>query len=167
MDAIGGYFPLSLMPSKHVPAWYDGAIAYNSARTALVAHLLAVKSKLVYVPSYTCGSVRQALTQFKINYVDYTVTADALVPSDLTLKKNQHVIVNNYFGLFDRQTQQSIKRLGPEHVIVDAAQALYFTPAIPCTTIYSPRKFFGAYSAHEKPPFRYMRSQRGLAERAC
>ena len=140
---IGGYFSLELRKGNTIPAWYERAIGFMSARSALAAQLQSMNCERAYVPTYNCESVLQALNSINVSVTHYKLNANGDIPHTVLPAQNEVVLINNYFGLFDAQTQRGVNRFGPDRSIVDAAQALYYHPKVRCPVIYSPRKFFG------------------------
>ena len=140
---IGGYFSLELREGNAIPAWYERAVGFMSARSALAAQLQSMNCERAYVPTYNCESVLQALNSINVSVAHYKLNANGDIPHTVLPAQNEVVLINNYFGLFDAQTQRGVQRFGPDRSVVDAAQALYYHPKVPCPVIYSPRKFFG------------------------
>ena len=107
---IGGYFSLELRKGNAIPAWYERAIGFMSARSALAAQLQSMNCERAYVPTYNCESVLQALNSINVSVAHYKLNANGDIPHTVLPAQNEVVLINNYFGLFDAQTQRGAKR---------------------------------------------------------
>jgi hypothetical protein len=142
--AIGGYFGCEADRGaggglEHLA----GAIAYESARQAIVAVLRAAGAKTVWVPHFTCGAVVDALAFAGAQIAPYALNADRSVPENLPISDADWVMCIDYFGLNAAACDATIARLGAHRVLVDASQALFHRPRAGASTVYSPRKFAG------------------------
>ena len=100
MKAIGGYFSLELGPVNpdyrffHTPA-------LNSSRHALeyILRQIEPKPSLVYLPYYTCEVVLEPLKRLGIGYQFYQINDRLEIAKLPSLRGNEYIIVNNYFGI--------------------------------------------------------------------
>ena len=140
MKAIGGYFGLEIKNFTH---YHPNALCFNSARKALEFLLISRKYKCVYLPSYGCHTILDAVkkshTDFKFYHVDFAFEIDSQLPH---LKEDEAILYINYFGLKNLYIKKLITRYRHQ-LIVDNSQAFFEYPTADCPYIYSPRKFFG------------------------
>jgi len=140
MDAIGGYFGLSLC--KHSNELFSELIHLNTGRNAF-EYILKVRGyKKVFIPYYTCDVLLEPLAKLQIEYEFYDVNNQLEAIFDLgSLKEKDGFLITNYFGL----KTDYIKKMGTSvrNLIVDNAQALFSKPELNIDTFYSPRKFVG------------------------
>ena len=152
-EAIGGYFGLELPAgnSSKIISRFCGeeAIAVNSASHALelLLHIYDKAGKpinRVYLPFYTCENVLEHLRRLDISPVYFDVN-DNFLPVELPSPADDElVIINNYFGLFSSQIEQTISKAPhQERFIIDNAQAWWAPVPAMAASIKSPRKFFG------------------------
>lgn len=137
---IGGYFGIEVTPHHNFPQ--SGGLLLNAGRHAL-AYLLQhapVPPTKVYIPFYTCASVRRAVERLGIPYKQYHLDA-RMRPADIPeLKPGEYLVQTNYFGLMDADLQTAAAHYG-NALIADMAQALY-APAT-AMSFYSPAKWCG------------------------
>jgi len=142
MKPIGGYFELELAQRTSLPFASD-VFYLNSGRTAFEYILLSLEHiDKVYLPYYTCDVVIDKLRKHNIPFSFYKINADLECDTEITLKENEYIIANNYFGIKDEYIK-SLADIYGNRLIIDNAQALY-APIIQNTlAFYSPRKFVG------------------------
>lgn len=141
VSAIGGYFGLAL-PAGAGPR-YPQAQAFQSARAAALALLLAVKPARAWLPHYLCDSMVEPFRMADIPVFRYAVDARFNVADGLALAPGDVLVYVNYFGLCDAAVARVLARFAPAQVIIDNTQAFYAAPSECLATIYSPRKFHG------------------------
>lgn len=139
--AIGGYMELEL-PKREQP-WLEGALKYNSARSAFVSLLKQLSIRSVWMPRYICNSMINAVTRQGIQVYYYSINQNFEIVENVAPSRSTPLLYVNYFGVCESQAKEVIERFGPGSVIIDNAQALYSKPFDCLGTIYSPRKFFG------------------------
>ncbi|WP_194788006.1 hypothetical protein [Pseudomonas sp. UFMG81] len=138
--AIGGYFELELRKGQ-TP--YPQATAFNSARSAFRAWVLARAPRRVHLPYYICGVVEQALQGLPVELCRYELTAGLAVATPPELADDDVLLYVDYFGLRSDYVREVLAPRYGHTLIVDNSQAL-FTEALPgIATFYSPRKFVG------------------------
>jgi hypothetical protein len=142
--AMGGYFELEL-PTGGGP-YHREALRFQSARAAFLALLESVRPPAVWAPWFLCGAMLEPLEQAGIRThryaLDETLGVDpAHAPQP---RAGEWLLYVNYFGICQRQVEQTLSRFGATQVVIDNAQG-FFTPppAGAFATLYSPRKFFG------------------------
>lgn len=139
---IGGYFSLECTSGQGLP-WLRSAVGYQSARSAITAVLIAVKPRVVWVPNYICGAVNDALGATGVRVRRYELAADSGVPDHIDLGSSDWLICVDYFGISTSAINSALDRFGPERVLVDASQSLFYPVRPGGTAVYSPRKFVG------------------------
>jgi hypothetical protein len=108
LKAIGGYFELELR--EHPQQYRTRELLFNSSRSALAFLLKSRNIKSILLPYYTCEVLLEPLEELRIDYSFYSIN-DRLLPDfkDNRLKNTDAVIVNNYFGILDKQLQSLTK----------------------------------------------------------
>lgn len=137
MKPIGGYFELELRQGETM---YDGLVALNSARNALVYLIKASHIQTIYMPCYNCHAVVDAVRRFcPETQVQYYHVDSGFRPLVDGIPTDAWLYYVNYYGLQDH----ILRELDRDHVIVDNAQAFYSQGVSNGHTVYCPRKFFG------------------------
>lgn len=141
-NAIGGYLSFD-MDTRDNQFKHD--VKLNSARNAFKLILLEIKPRKIFIPAFLCGVMHDLLLDLKVSFELYFLNEDFSPDlNDDSLLSGEYILFVNYFGVNDDVVNDVIDKYGRERVIVDAAQALYFTPeTLPVAVIYSPRKFVG------------------------
>ena len=146
---IGGVFALELpLKGKRLPLLANDHVIFLNARSAMAAVISFLRPSTVWLPSYLCTSVLDALTIsktpfrfFPIN--DHLNVADAGWMSEV--RPGDLVVIIDYFGFCGSQwVYGAIKDYGA-WVLEDASQALLSSRTGQCSdfVVYSPRKFVG------------------------
>jgi len=142
---FGGYLPLELKEGQELFDRYERAkvARFNSGRASIVAAILAVRPKKLYIPRYNCSVVREALDQAGLSYSFYSLNKD-LEPTVPAIEEDAWLLCVHYFGIF---SEEKISRIAEKYrnVIFDNTQAFYAKPVLDgnCMNVYSPRKFVG------------------------
>lgn len=147
MDAIGGYFELELLKNN---GFFRGENYFflNSGRHALEFILRGIFDiQKVYLPYYTCYVVLQPLKELNIPYEFYSINSNLEIKENRiqNLKKNEYIILNNYFGLKDAYIDDLLEKFPNQRqqFIIDASQSLFYFNSLASYIFYSPRKFVG------------------------
>jgi hypothetical protein len=140
-ESLGGYFELELPVRAH--KWLTKVYKFNSARSAVVSLIDQLSIREVWLPSYLCDSLINALYCRVVELKFYDLTDDFAISSQLTLGKHSLLLYVNYFGLCAEQAQDVVSQYGGDKVIIDNSQAMFCPPFESLATVYSPRKFFG------------------------
>ena len=149
---IGGLFGLEnvSLTNGDQPSPFAGShVSYFlSARCALYAVCQSVKPRLVWLPSFLCGSVLDPFRSLEIPVRYYDAGPnfgfgddnwiDDVRPGDL-------VLVIHYFGFANTTFPAEQLKLRGAVIIEDASQGLFIKQLYPesICIVYSPRKFFG------------------------
>jgi hypothetical protein len=139
-EAIGGYFELELRKG-HNP--YPQAVAFNSARSAFKALVLARNLRRVHLPVYICDVMPNVLRGSGIEVLRYTLTERLELPELPTLQADEALLFVDYFGLKADYIGEVLAVRYGKQLIVDNSQALFSKPQPGIATLYSPRKFVG------------------------
>jgi hypothetical protein len=140
VEAMGGFFELELRRGQHP---YPHARAYNLARSAFQALLLAQQARRVWIPHFICSVMPDAARAVDVEVVRYGMN-DLLEPAALpALGPREVFLYVNYFGLKDAYIRDTLAGQYGGALIVDNSQALFCAPVDGIPTLYSPRKFVG------------------------
>lgn len=139
---IGGYFSLETGTGPGLPL-LESAVGYQSARSALAAVLRAAKPKAVWVPHYICSAVTDAVAAAGVRLRRYELAENLGVPEGLDPGASDWLLCVDYFGTCGAAVADSIRKFGPERILVDASQALFHEGQRAGVVVYSPRKFVG------------------------
>ena len=145
MKEYGGYLPLELKERNELFDRYPNAkvARFNSGRASVVAAVLAVQPKKLYIPRYNCSVVREALQQAGLNYSFYSLNNE-LEPALDGIEEGAWLLYVHYFGT---ASEEKIARIAKKYknVIFDNTQAFFAKPVLDgnCMNVYSPRKFVG------------------------
>lgn len=138
--AIGGFFELEFNRGTSL---YPQAQGFNSARFALQALLQASPVKRLYLPDYTCSTMREAAVRSGVEVVRYQVDAHLELVELPDLEADERLQYVNYFGLKDRYVRERLWPALGDRLILDNAQSLFSAALEGVATLYSPRKFVG------------------------
>jgi len=138
---IGSFIGLDLRNSGE---YYPGKIniaRLNSARAGIFHSCRVSNCNSIYIPYYLCPTVRKFLSEKGIEVEPYYISK-GLKPIDIKQKRNQAILLVNYFGIMSINQLRSLAEKY-KNVIIDNSAAFYSNPIEDCYTVYSPRKFFG------------------------
>lgn len=137
MKAIGGYISPGLLRDVDLK---PNTIRLNTGRNALECVLRLRRYRVLYVPRYTCGVLREPLKNLGIEprYYDIDPAFEPLFDTS-SLSDEEGLLYTNYFGLKD----DTIRRLAITcpTLIVDQAQAFYAVTPAGVEAFDSARKF--------------------------
>ena len=146
-NEIGGFLGLELPVYDNFPQHTEAScVLLNSGRSAFEYILRCWRDEIqrIWLPYYTCLTVRQPLERLAIPYCFYHINED-LEPEqhvDEFLQDGDWLVYTNYFGIkeacVDRLCEQCQGRL-----IIDQALAFYSSIRDGIPAFYSPRKFSG------------------------
>lgn len=139
-EAMGGYFELELSRGHHP---YPQAHAYNSARSAFQALLLARRNRRVFMPFFLCSVMQDAARSAGVEVVNYSLTQRLELQRLPSLDEEDALLYVDYFGLKTDYIKSALVERYREGLIVDNSQALFCAPFNGIASLYSPRKFTG------------------------
>src|SRR5215210_7817312 len=126
----------------------DQSVFLLNARSGISLLLKILSPPNIWVPSYLCGAILEAVDEKITTVRFYEVNYDLALPSLgwlVNVRPNDMVVVIDYFGFpYNRSHMARIKEQGA-WVLEDACQALFsgevgeFTDFV----LFSPRKFLG------------------------
>ncbi len=124
--------------------YYKGDICIarlNSGRAAIYHATVRLGVKTIWLPYYQCNTVRDFLLSKGISIKYYHINEN-FDPIDLEPKKDEAVVIVNYYGVM---SESRIKELTERYnnVIIDNSQAFFMSPVKNAMNIYSARKFVG------------------------
>jgi hypothetical protein len=138
---IGSFIGLDLRNSGE---YFQGKIniaRLNSARAGIYHSCRVSNCNSILIPYYLCPTVKKFLSQKGIEVNHYCISNE-LKPIKIKQKRNQAVLLVNYFGIMSINQLRSLAEKY-NNVIIDNSAAFYCDPVEGCYNIYSPRKFFG------------------------
>ena len=138
MDPIGGYFGIELGAEGN--PLHLQAQGYHSGRSALGAICTLLSPGHVYVPFYSCDSLRAPLDAAGIETRYYSVSARLDAELEVSLPRDGYLLYINYFGIKEREIER-LRAVHGQRLIVDNTHA-FFRDADPLS-FNSARKFFG------------------------
>lgn len=148
---MGGMFGLGEMPlpTYSSPPFLKGnTVRLANARSGMAVLIERLSPAHIWVPSYFCGTVLQAIGERMTAVRFYDIDGD-LTPTSLewldNIQPDDLVVVMDYFGFpCDQQLVLRVKERGAR-VLEDACQALLSeeTGRFSDFVLFSPRKFLG------------------------
>lgn len=139
-EAMGGYFELELPRGR---ALFPHAHAFNSARSAFQALLLARQVRRVHLPHYLCAVMHEAARSINVEVIAYGLNRDLELVQLPVLDADDALLAVDHFGLKTAYIRDTLAARYGEALIVDNSQALFSPPIDGVATLYSPRKFVG------------------------
>jgi len=139
--AIGGYVELDLRASS--AELYPHALAFQSARAALLALLLHGRPRRIWMPWYLCTTMTDQAQAAGVEAVWYGLAQDLTPDPGVDLRPGDWLLYVNYFGTCEANVDRVLTRFPPMQVVIDNSHALYSAPRTCLASIYSPRKFVG------------------------
>ena len=139
MKEIGGYFELEQLIDR---PYHNNAICLNTASNALIYLIKTRKIKKVFIPSFLCDSISNALKKHSVEYGIYHITEDFFPDFNQKLGKDEYLYIVNFYGQIKNDHIKTLKEKYFK-IILDNTQAFFQKPIMGIDTIYSCRKFFG------------------------
>lgn len=119
--------------------------ALNSGRAAIYYALSTAGIHHIYLPYYTCPTIKLFLEKRDIRITEYCIGPDFL-PQTGDLEEDSFLLWTNYFGCMKEETvQTAVLRYG-SRLILDHCQAFFDRPVPEIYNVYSVRKFVGVSS---------------------
>lgn len=138
--AIGGYFDLDIDVGEQ---YYEGALGFNSARSAFAWWLRERRVERLLLPEFNCPVILGVAQALRIKVTLYGVD-DRFRANQLgDLSKGSWLLYVNFLGLQDVYIMETLLPEFAGRLILDNAQALFSAPIPGVPSIYSPRKFIG------------------------
>lgn len=133
--AIGGYFSLELCCGNE---YWKNAIRLNSGRNCLRFLVRSYGIKTLFVPSYTCPVVWEALERENCHLEYYAIDQNFMPLCEFPL--DAYILYTNYFGVCTDNAVALAQKY--PNLIVDCSQSFY-SDRIGLASFNSARKFFG------------------------
>lgn len=140
----GGCLPTEL----HVrfPSAYKGfdVQGYNTGRAAILAAVLDMGAKRVWLPYYLCPTVRDFLDSQGVSIIEYHIDNSffPLIDRDC-LKSDDAVVWTNWLGAVPSATRECVLLRFRDRLILDNCHACFDKPAHGVYNVYSLRKVAG------------------------
>ena len=140
-SVIGGFFEIEKTTHNLGNEYYKNLYSFNTARSVLEIIIKERNIKKLYIPSFFCDVILEALKKTNCLISFYDVNNRLEIEENNLPNKNSYILYINYFGI----KQQYIKELSNKYrnCIIDNSQAFFDLPLKDVDTFYSPRKFFG------------------------
>ena len=127
----------------HLSLCKKNRFLFSLGRHSLVAHVLTLKPKAVYLPNYICFSVKHAVNELGVTVIYYSIDENFL-PLDIDIVHGDLLVLVNYFGLIanNKRFHDFLNSIPPGNIVIDNTQ--YITTDFDFKIVpefYSPRKF--------------------------
>lgn len=139
---IGSFLELQLPKGRE---WYKGDVdiaRLNTGRAAIWHAFRCTGAKSIWLPYYQCDSVREFLQKKGVSSIKYYHIDKHFNPTDLFAKKEDAVLLVNYYGIMSHERMR-ILALPYPNTIIDNSQAFFCAPIEGAMNVYSCRKFVG------------------------
>lgn len=141
----GGFIPFDLPEGKgeYFSDFSRYTIKVNSARTGIMLAVKDIQADKVFMPLYTCPSVKKTVEELGSEVVYYRLN-DKMIPVIDEFSSKDVLIWTNYFGIIsEKQINFLIEKF--KNIIFDNAQAFFKLPIMRKNiyNVYSCRKFIG------------------------
>lgn len=151
MKEVGGF--ISPQNQKKICS-HENMVSLNTARNAIEYVLLIEKPSAVWLPKWCCNALLEPMEKLRIPIKWYSVD-QKFEPLNISPCKTDVLIIINYYGMVDYDSQCNLKAKYKETTIIfDNSQSFHTKPLAGCYSIYSCRKFFpvtdGAFLYTEK-----------------
>ena len=139
---IGSFIELQL-PGGH--EYYQGkdVLRLNTGRAAIWHAFRLTGKETLWLPYYLCDSVRNYLKSKGVTLKYYHITPTLEPAADLQPKKDDAILLVNYFGIRSYAQMAAVMRGYDNPTIIDNSQAFFCPPVRGAYNIYSCRKFIG------------------------
>ncbi len=137
-NSIGGFFELELECNKE---YYPDYFKFNFARHAISFYFKNLGINTVWIPTYICESIIEALENDSIRIKFYNIN-DLINPSLPSQSSKEGLLIVNYFGIlnFEAIPKDLMKK---KNVLIDNSQSFFTDYKIFSNAVFSPRKYFG------------------------
>lgn len=136
MREIGGYIELDTYTGNML---YEDGIKLNCGRNALAYLVKAKKISKIMMPKFMCDSCDKVLRDNNVEVRYYSIGLD-FKPICVDRLEDEWLYIVNFYG---QLTNEYLKTLKLNKIIIDNAQAYFQNPLDGVDTIYTCRKFFG------------------------
>jgi hypothetical protein len=137
--SIGGYFELEISRDKE---YHKNLLSLNSGRNCLAYILKSKKYKKIFLPYYSCNSLREICTKMNIEIEFYNIDKSfSPIYNNIYLDDSSCILYINYYGLCSKIVKFLSTKF--DNLIIDNSQSFFERPLKNFDTFYSPRKFFG------------------------
>lgn len=146
MREYGGCLPAEIFLTDDPTVCFDRrSVKLNSGRAAIYFAAVHAGSRTVYLPYYTCPTVKFFLESRGLSIREYSIGPDFL-PSVPPLEEEETLVWTDYYGCMRLEgIREAVVRYGGK-LILDHCQGLFREPLEGVYNIYSLRKFIGVSS---------------------
>ena len=140
---FGGCLPLEAclhQNPKKIPS--TNIVALNSGRSAIYYAVRHSNCHTIYLPYYTCPTIREFLEMRGVHVKEYSILPD-YSPDIPSLQEGEILLWTNYYGCMKPSVIANIAATYGPRLILDNCQAFFSAPVPTVYNVYSIRKFIG------------------------
>lgn len=146
MKEYGGCLPTeAFLADRPVVYFEKQAVKMNSGRAAIYLAAVHAGSRAVWLPYYTCPTIKEFLEGRGLPVKEYSIDADFL-PCTPTLAEGETLVWTDYYGCMRPETIQTAMARYGRRLILDHCQGILRKPLEGVYNVYSLRKFIGVSS---------------------
>lgn len=146
MREYGGCLPAErFLTDGPVRNFDDRAIKLNSGRAAIYLAAVHAGSRTVYLPYYTCPTIKEFLESRGLSVREYSIGPDFL-PRTPPLREGEALAWTDYYGCMKPEAIEAAAAQYSGKLILDHCQGLFRKPLEGVYNVYSLRKFIGVSS---------------------
>lgn len=142
-NEFGGCLPLESFLFNNAQAEAPAnVVQLNSGRSAIYYAVRHSGCHTLYLPYYTCPTIREFVEARGIRVKEYSICSD-FSPKIPSLQDGEILLWTNYYGCMQPSLITQIAALYGSKLILDNSQAFFAKPIPTAYSIYSIRKFIG------------------------
>ena len=143
MKEYGGCLPAETFLADRPVVYFDKrAVKMNSGRAAIYLAAVHAGSRAVWLPYYTCPTIKEFLESRGLMVREYSIGPDFL-PCTPPLESGETLVWTDYYGCMKPETIQAATAQYGGKIILDRCQGMLRKPVEGVYNIYSLRKFIG------------------------
>ncbi len=140
---FGGCLPIeSFLLSEPQAAISPNVVQLNSGRSAIYYAVRHSGCHTLYLPYYTCPTIRKFVEARGIHVKEYSICPD-YSPNVPSIKEGEILLWTNYYGCMKSSIIADMAAVYGSRLILDNCQAFFAEPVSTAYCIYSIRKFIG------------------------
>lgn len=146
MKEYGGCLPAEAFLVDRPVVYFDKqAVKMNSGRAAIYLAAVHAWSRAVWLPYYTCPTIKEFLENRGLLVREYSINPDFL-PCTLALAEGETLVWTDYYGCMRLETIRDVVAQYGGRLILDHCQGMLREPLEGVYNVYSLRKFIGVSS---------------------
>lgn len=143
IQEFGGCLPMeNCLHQKPQEINAANIVALNSGRSAIYYAVRHSNCHTIYLPYYTCPTIREFLEIRGVRVKEYSILSDYF-PDVPPLQEGEILLWTNYYGCMKPSTIAEIASQYGHRLILDNCQAFFSSPVATAYNIYSIRKVIG------------------------